>query len=147
MSLKTCARCHNQFPPTSEHFTIDSYRKDGFSPYCRVCKRTKDRVADATPAARARRQQRRVAARNCVLEWYKLNLGCSICHETEPCCLQADHLDGYEKLYNVSIMCGKGLGLDLIKEELAKCRCLCANCHFKKTAKDFNWYKDTREDI
>jgi hypothetical protein len=34
----------------------------------------------------------------------------------------------------------RGLALKKIKEEIAKCQVLCANCHAMRTAEQFNWY-------
>jgi 5-methylcytosine-specific restriction endonuclease McrA len=31
-----------------------------------------------------------------------------------------------------------------LKNEIEKCQILCANCHLRKTANDFNWYKEFR---
>jgi hypothetical protein len=65
--------------------------------------------------------------------------GCSICKEKEFACLDFDHIDN--KDYNISSMINRRYSLDKIKKELKKCQILCANCHRKKTAKEFGWYK------
>jgi hypothetical protein len=35
--------------------------------------------------------------------------------------------------------------LNQVKNEIEKCDVRCANCHRRKTAKDFNWYKLSSE--
>lgn len=56
--------------------------------------------------------------------------GCIVCGEKEPCCLQAHHVRG-KKEYDVgSLMRGRH-GVRLVERELAKCVCICANCHCK----------------
>jgi hypothetical protein len=56
--------------------------------------------------------------------------GCSICNENEPACLDFHHLGG--KDMTVSAMLG--MNDDRVKEEIAKCVVLCANCHRKHHA-------------
>lgn len=58
----------------------------------------------------------------------KRQIGCSLCEETEPCCLDFHHVDPKKKLCSVSrsYMSDKRL-----REEIAKCIVLCANCHRK----------------
>jgi hypothetical protein len=144
MELKTCTGCRQEYPATHEHFSIDNRRRDKLSIYCLTCKRQKNKIAEATLPYKRRKQARRIRARLYVLEWYKLKGGCP-CGETNPACLQADHLDGHIKSCHISTMCGKGLNPETIQKELDKCQVLCANCHMKKTAKDFHWYKELSE--
>ena len=46
------------------------------------------------------------------------------------------------KTDSVSSMITNSKNLNVILEEVKKCEILCANCHAKKTAKQFGWYKD-----
>lgn len=55
--------------------------------------------------------------------------GCSFCAESAPCCLQAHHLNPEEKDFSLSN--GRSRTPEKIREELAKCICVCANCHAK----------------
>lgn len=61
---------------------------------------------------------------------YKSTLSCNVCGEDETCCLDFHHLDPTQKDFVVSEMINK-VGRKKIEEELAKCVCLCANCHRK----------------
>lgn len=55
-------------------------------------------------------------------------LGCQLCPETDPCCLEAHHV----KKKNWVV--GSNLGHfspRTFSKELEKCVCLCSNCHLK----------------
>lgn len=65
---------------------------------------------------------------------------CVDCGEDDIVVLEFDHILG-SKEYNISDMIRLQKSIDSIKEELSKCVVRCANCHKRKTAKDFNWYK------
>ena len=72
-------------------------------------------------------------ARESRRQWY-LNLlserFCEICGENDPVTLDWHHKDPSEKEHNVSKMY-KSRGRQAILDEIAKCQCLCANCHRK----------------
>lgn len=63
---------------------------------------------------------------------------CVDCPEVDIIVLQFDHLS--DKEFNVSDMVFTH-GLGKLKEEVAKCVIRCANCHTRKTARDFGWTK------
>ena len=72
---------------------------------------------------------------------YKLEKGCEDCgYKKHPGALQFDHIDRSRKFMNVSYM-NKDYydNLDIIKEEISKCRVLCANCHAEKTCENKEW--------
>src|SRR5258708_29273690 len=62
---------------------------------------------------------------------YKRTHLCSICGESEPCCLDFHHTDQSQKSDVLGRMAHRGRGLKFIIEEIAKCEILCANCHRK----------------
>lgn len=64
---------------------------------------------------------------------------CVKCGEKDIIVLEFDHIE--DKNYNIAKMIGGGHCLDKIKEEMAKCQVLCANCHRRKTALQQNNYK------
>jgi hypothetical protein len=59
------------------------------------------------------------------------------CGETDIIVLQFDHVRG-KKTNAVSKLVSMGYGLDTIKEEINKCEVRCANCHTRRTYKQFN---------
>ncbi len=67
---------------------------------------------------------------NKIHDWYtniKKEMKCEICGEKEIACLDLHHVQN--KTYKISRMISYGASIELILEELNKCRCLCANCH------------------
>ena len=75
--------------------------------------------------------------RRFILEYLKLHPGVD-CGETDPVVLEFDHIKNKKKIISDMVT---NHSLDKIKEELLKCEVRCANCHRRKTAKDYNWYK------
>ncbi len=61
----------------------------------------------------------------------KATSGCKECGESHPACLQFHHRDSSIKEDSVSRMVTTGASLLRVREEIAKCDVLCANCHFK----------------
>lgn len=64
--------------------------------------------------------------------------GCAFadCPETSPCCLTAHHLNPEEKDFNVGDALRRRLSSARVQAELAKCVCLCFNCHAKVHAEE-----------
>lgn len=62
---------------------------------------------------------------------------CPICHtkikEGNEMCFDLDHLDPYQKQYNVSHMIRRLMPFEFIKREMDKCRILCCHCHLDHT--------------
>jgi hypothetical protein len=65
---------------------------------------------------------------------------CSNCGETDPVVLQFDHVRG-EKLFAIASMVSTGFSAAKIEAEIANCQVRCANCHFRKTARERGWYR------
>lgn len=69
-----------------------------------------------------------------LIQRYKTIYGCSECgYRKHPAAIHFDHLDPKEKTNLISYMYDRSL--KAIKEEMAKCRLLCANCHAIHSAK------------
>jgi hypothetical protein len=64
---------------------------------------------------------------------------CIDCGESDPIVLEFDHLK--DKEGDISKMILQSFSITRIKKEIDKCEVRCANCHRRKTAKQFNWYK------
>ena len=54
--------------------------------------------------------------------------GCASCDEDDPGRLEFHHVDG-EKRDTIARMLADGRPLEIVREEVAKCELLCANCH------------------
>ncbi len=71
---------------------------------------------------------------------YLLGHPCVDCGETHPVMLDFDHRDPAEKKGNVSELAMRKPWC-LVLVEIAKCDVRCANCHLRRTARQFNWRK------
>lgn len=83
-------------------------------------------------------KDRRKEIRSKVIEYLNTH-PCVDCGESNHVVLQFDHLR--DKEFVISEAISKGYSIERIFSEIEKCEVRCANCHIKKTAKDFNWYK------
>ena len=98
---------------------------------CRVCHR-----AQAKKALKKSRPSRK--------HWYYSILmthSCVDCGESHPVTLQFDHVNPSEKLFTIADGVHNGYSKKRILEEMAKCQVRCANCHAKRTAIQFGWYR------
>jgi hypothetical protein len=60
---------------------------------------------------------------------FKRTCKCAVCGESESCCLDFHHIKN--KRFTVSNAAKQGYSIESIKQEIAKCIVLCANCHRK----------------
>lgn len=75
------------------------------------------------------------------LKQYFLKNPCIDCGESDITVLEFDHVGKVPKFKAVSSLMRYGFPLSKIKEEINKCEVRCANCHRRKTAKEFKWFK------
>ena len=111
---------------------------------CKPCKRVYDREHYANKSQENKdrkvslQKQRHIENRQYMYDYLKTH-PCVTCGESDPVVLEFDHIDQSTKLLAVSLMAD--YSLSKIKEEIAKCRVLCANCHKRHTAIQLDWYK------
>ena len=65
---------------------------------------------------------------------------CVDCGEYDPLVLEFDHRDGTDKLETIAFLRARGKSDELLAE-IEKCDVRCANCHQRRTAKQFGWAK------
>lgn len=70
---------------------------------------------------------------------YLLTHPCVDCLETDPIVLEFDHQR--DKISTIERLINNGCSIEKIKKEIDKCEIRCANCHAKKTARTFNYYR------
>ena len=73
-------------------------------------------------------RKQRVERNRQFLREYKEKQHCEDCLMTNPLCFDFHH-DGDDKSDDVSSLVNRGYSIANIEAELAKCVCLCANCH------------------
>lgn len=70
---------------------------------------------------------------------YLVTHHCLDCGETDPVVLEFDHTR--DKNMNISSLLSNTGTIEKFNEEVLKCEVRCANCHRRKTAKEFGWYR------
>lgn len=63
---------------------------------------------------------------------------CVDCGESNPICLEFDHLSN--KKAGVAELCHQGYSIKNIKKEMKKCEVVCRNCHMIRTCQRSNSY-------
>lgn len=87
------------------------------------------------------RRLSRLKLRQFIFDYYS-NHPCVDCGENDPVVLAFDHLR--DKFLGISKMLNRSFSLVKIQQEIDKCQVVCANCHKRRTAKQFNWYFDLK---
>lgn len=138
--MKQCKKCGET--KALEDFQKRTRNKDGYTDWCKVCKRAYDNAHyKANPQRRTyirANSNRRIAA---VQEWIRSYLEthpCVDCGETDIVVLEFDHLS--DKEYNVSRLIKIG-NIESVAREVAKCNVRCCNCHRRKTAQTFGSWR------
>lgn len=141
--MKTCSKCKND-KPTSE-FNKNSNRYDGLVAYCRMCEKEyqkmwyiKHNVAHKARSKKSRDIRKQIC-RKFIVEYLKTH-PCVDCNESDIIVLDFDHVRGKKKK-DVSLLINSSLRI--LKAEIKKCEIRCANCHRRRTAKQFGSYKLT----
>ncbi len=140
METKKCTECAQEKP-----FSRFDSKRNKLRANCKDCvsKYTKKHYlankAYYLEKATINRRKARQRLREFLLEYYS-NHSCTDCGETDPVVLEFDHLR--DKYKGIAIMVNRALSLVRIKDEIAKCEVVCANCHKRRTARRFNWYKN-----
>src|SRR5205823_13759924 len=66
---------------------------------------------------------------------------CVDCGEGDPVVLDFDHLNPTDKRWNIADKVTDGSAWPTILAEIEKCAVRCANCHRRRTAHQFGWYR------
>jgi hypothetical protein len=144
--MRLCSKCNTKKPITN--FGRKGIGKDGelrYQVYCKECNKQYQREhyqsnkSAYKTKAKTYDKEHKINTMNFIRELTKD--GCIICGENDLACLDFDHRDPKEKSHNISWMISQRYSLAKIKKEIEKCDILCANCHRKRTAKQFDWYK------
>jgi hypothetical protein len=135
---KKCTYCKKQKPLFE--FALNKKRKSGLASFCRVCKRAYERKYYSTSKRRQNSIKKNKAisrqkTREFVYEYLKTH-PCVDCGENDPIVLEFDHVRG-KKRGDIAAL--KQISQRAVEQEIKKCEVRCANCHRRKTAKQFKW--------
>jgi len=146
--MKTCSKCGETKPLTD--FFVKDKKTGRLHAQCKACYKLhrqsfyKDHYAKYKPLylarAKVRREKLRLEFHTNMLA-YLSNKCCVDCGENDIRVLELDHIDPSSKRFNISQAVRLGFSWNDVLAEIKKCRILCANCHKKRTAQQFDWYK------
>ncbi len=142
-SVKQCSRCGLTLPLSE----FARRRQDGAlcNSYCKACQREYCRAHYRSNSATHNRRRMENAKRH--RDRNRRNLyeflqskKCIDCGESDACVLDFDHVRGV-KAANIGDLVTRPAAWQRILREIEKCEIRCANCHRRKTARDFKWFK------
>lgn len=134
--MKTCHKCGKEKP--LEDFNVNRSRKEGRSDTCRDChgaygKSHYERNKAYYVEKATRYNAKRAPAIRELVDSFRGH-PCLDCKGSFPlCCMEFDHIDPSNKLYDVSTMIRSGFSVEIVLAEIAKCEVVCANCHRIRT--------------
>lgn len=140
---KRCGGCKEILPKSQ--FGKNRGREDGLQSQCKECcnaastrwrqnnlEKSRGWTLEARKKATAENRER-------LLE-YLLSHPCVECGEADPIVLEFDHINPEEKEKSISALV-RSRKWESVMQEIEKCQVLCANCHKRRTAKQFGWWK------
>ncbi|MBP6883812.1 MAG: hypothetical protein KBC06_01090 [Candidatus Pacebacteria bacterium] len=143
--MKKCSRCKKEKSPEEFNFKIKNIGLRQLQ--CKECTRLliKNHYNTNKQYYLSKARERNKMLRggiNLFLSQYLRKNPCVDCGESDIAVLEFDHKGEVPKLKAISHLVRAGSALKQIQEEIDKCEVRCANCHRRKTAKDFNWFKN-----
>lgn len=146
-SVKTCSVC--KLEKSEDAFAWRNKAANKRQAKCRACHRryTQQHYIDNADLYKARAQAGKPAARRAckdlVLE-HLLSHPCVDCGEDDVEVLEFDHIEAVGmKAPRVSSYVSRA-GLRRLQEEIDKCEVRCANCHVRRTRRQFGWQRMAR---
>lgn len=142
-SQKLCARCRTLKPLAD--FSLRDRARGVLHTYCRACHAAWNREHyqrnRATYLAHAKRNNAAYQLVNLekVLAYFQ-DHPCVDCGERDPLVLEFDHRERTRKRIAVSNLLRYSTSPQ-VAVEIAKCDVRCANCHRRRTARQFGWRK------
>lgn len=139
--VKKCSRCKLEKP--LEEFNFKDKIKNLRQYHCRNCSRLyvqshyQNNRQYYLEKARRRNKRIRTTIKNYLWGYLTVN-PCVDCGEKDPIVLEFDHVR--DKSFTISSI-GRDRMFEEVIKEIAKCEVRCANCHRRKTAKQFGWHK------
>ena len=136
--VKRCNKCNIE-----KDTNLFAKRGNGYQSWCKECFSVHNKnFRNNNPEYNKRKSDlRKIRAKKIqqyVVDYLKLH-PCIDCGESDIVVLDFDHTDNKE--FNISDGVRGVYSLKRIQLEIDKCEIRCANCHRRKTAKNYNWYK------
>lgn len=136
---KKCYACYQL--KDEEEFPLIREKRKGYCTECykKIVGKTPEECAESQRAAIKRHNETSRETRRKVVEEILDKTPCQDCGIINPIVMDFDHREPSDKSKNISTLIQQGT-IKSLKEELAKCDVVCANCHRIRTAKMFgNW--------
>lgn len=136
--MKKCSTCNET--KSLEDFHKRSSSKDGHQNVCKTCNKEQRKAYYKTAHGRERNLTTGKRARHALTDRliaYLKEHPCVDCGESDIVVLDFDHLAN--KSMGISVMVRRGFSWEKILAEISKCEVRCANCHRRKTARQFDW--------
>lgn len=134
--MKICTKCKQEKPEGD--FAFKNKEAGTRSSWCKECfrisykSRYSDKERDRLRGNRKRNRERNSA----LLVEYLKEHPCVDCGESDPIVLQFDHIESGPKSRVTEIL---GRSWAAVLREIEKCQVRCANCHVRRTARQFGW--------
>lgn len=141
---KSCTKC-GTLKPVSEFSSSIHQGRSRPNSWCKSCLNGHNTEKyRSNPTIRTRTKEARKAIRFRTREFFIGLLqqsSCMDCGETDIIVLDFDHRDQKTKKFNLAEAVSGGISMARIKAEIEKCDIVCANCHRRRTAKQFGHYR------
>jgi len=142
---KKCSKCNKiksyddfQRRNSAINFSLYSWCKECHAKHQKSAREPKKKKSNKR--IQELRATRRIEVQNLIVSHLK-SAACIKCSENNILCLDFDHRDPTQKEFCVSQAVNLVPSLKRLKDEIAKCDILCANCHRIKTAQENNNFK------
>lgn len=142
--MKRCSICKKDRDLIE--FNKNKRKSDGLQSKCRACGKKLAQSYYQKNKDYFKRRKNKYAKRNqaIVLDYLRQH-PCVDCGESDPVVLEFDHIR--DKISEISTLVWKRVSAKMLLEEIEKCLVRCANCHRRKTANDFEYYKAIRQTV
>lgn len=135
--MKKCVMC--KVEKSLERFHKNKISPDGYTNICKECRvsyhagwylKNKNKVDGYNKKHKEEIQK--------YIRDFLKNCFCVDCGETDPIVLEFDHVRG-EKRFSIAEAPHRKVSIKTLKLEIEKCEIRCANCHRRKTYKQFGY--------
>lgn len=139
---KRCSYCRKI--KNINQYWQNKVKRDGRQTICKEChsyirdKHYKNNKKSHRRAVKELKQQK-VKFLKLALKDYLSRHYCVDCRERDPNVLEFDHINKQKKSQSISNMVGCAYSWEKILKEIEKCVVRCANCHRRRTLKQFGW--------